>query len=88
MIRVIYEIIRTNGENKTEIITNTKELIYYRLYLNPFLFNGFCGKRCDTIYCDSRFMDDLSGKEMIDSIFKPMLCFRHPDGEGFRIFDI
>lgn len=88
MIRVIYEIIRTNDENKSEIVEKTQDLYHCRLYLNPFTFTGICGKRCDTIYCDSRFMDDLSGREIIDSVFKPMLCLKHPDGEGFRIFDI
>lgn len=87
MKRRIYEINYTKGENSSERIFKDKDIIYYKLYINPYKFHGICGQRCDTIYCDARFMDSYSGRELIESVFKPMLCSNHPDKEGFRLFN-
>lgn len=84
--RRICEIIYTEKEKSSTTIINDNE-IYCTIYINPYKFHGICGQRFDTIYCDSRFMDSYSGRELIENVFKPMNCIYHPKGEGFRLFN-
>lgn len=42
------------------------------MIVNPRKFHGVCGQRYSTIYYDAAFTSDISGKEFIDIIIKPM----------------
>lgn len=42
------------------------------MIVNPRKFHGICGQRYNTIYYDAAFTSDISGKEFIDIIVKPM----------------
>lgn len=42
------------------------------MIVNPRKFHGICGQRYSTIYYDAAFTSDISGKEFIDIIVKPM----------------
>lgn len=87
MKRVIYEFNYTEEKEFSEEVKIDDDIIYYRVYINPHNFLGMCGRRCDTIYCDARFMDSYSGRVFITEVLRPMLCLKNPDGEGFRLFN-
>jgi hypothetical protein len=42
------------------------------MIVNPRKFHGTCGQRYSTIYYDAAFTSDISGKEFINTIIKPM----------------